>query len=218
MQRHFDDELQHLKEQLLLMGGSVETAINKSIRALTDRNSDLAQDVITHDEDIDQMEISVDNVCLRLLALYQPTAADLRFITASILINSNLERIADQAVNIAERALELNLQPILKPLIDIPRMSRIAEEMTMKSLDALVQRDADKARAVRMMDNELDDLNEQVFRELLTYMMSDGSTITRAVHLILISRSLERIGDHATNIAEEVIFMVEGAVVKHSAR
>jgi phosphate transport system protein len=216
MQRHFDEELQHLKEQLLLMGGYVETAIDKSIRALTERNSDLAQGVIDEDKQVDDLELDVDNICLRLLALYQPTAADLRFITASILINNNLERMADQAVNIAERVVELNELPVLKPYIDIPRMSSIAQSMTQDSLDAFVQKDIVKAREVMARDNQLDMLNSQIFRELLTYMMSDPATITRAVNLILISRNLERIGDHATNISEEVIFMVEGAVVKHS--
>ncbi len=216
MQRHFDDELQHLKEQLLLMGGYVETAVDKSIRALTERNSDLALEVIVEDKLVDSLEIEVDNICLRLLALYQPTAADLRFITASILINNNLERMADQAVNIAERVAELNELPILKPYIDIPRMSNIAQSMTQDSLDAFVQKDVAKAREVMARDNQLDMLNNQIFRELLTYMMSEPSTITRAVNLILISRNLERIGDHATNISEEVIFMVEGSVVKHS--
>ncbi len=216
MQRHFDDELQHLKEQLLLMGGYVETAVDKSIRALTERNSDLALEVIAEDKLVDSLEIEVDNICLRLLALYQPTAADLRFITASILINNNLERMADQAVNISERVAELNELPILKPYIDIPRMSNIAQSMTQDSLDAFVQKDVAKAREVMARDNQLDMLNNQIFRELLTYMMSEPSTITRAVNLILISRNLERIGDHATNISEEVIFMVEGSVVKHS--
>jgi len=216
MQRHFDEELQHLKEQLLLMGGYVETAIDKSIRALTERNSDLAQEVIDEDKQVDDLEIDVDNICLRLLALYQPTAADLRFITASILINNNLERMADQAVNIAQRVIDLNELPVLKPYIDIPRMSSIAQSMTQDSLDAFVQKDIVKARDVMARDNQLDMLNNQIFRELLTYMMSDPTTITRAVNLILISRNLERIGDHGTNISEEVIFMVEGAVVKHS--
>jgi phosphate transport system protein len=216
MQRHFDEELQHLKEQLLLMGGYVETAIDKSIRALTERNSELAQEVIDEDKEVDVLEIDVDNICLRLLALYQPTAADLRFITASILINNNLERMADQAVNIAQRVIDLNELPVLKPYIDIPRMSSIAQSMSQDSLDAFVQKDIVKARDVMARDNQLDMLNNQIFRELLTYMMSDPTTITRAVNLILISRNLERIGDHATNISEEVIFMVEGAVVKHS--
>jgi phosphate transport system protein len=216
MQRHFEDELRKLKEQLLLMGGFVESAIAKSIQSLTERDNDLARQVIADDKTVDQLDLDVDNLCLRLLALYQPTAADLRFITASLLINNNLERMADQAVNIAQRVLELNEMPTLKPLIDIPRMSNISQEMTRDSLDAFVQRDAEIARLVRSRDPELDNLNLQVFRELLTYMMSDMTTITRAVNLILISRNLERIGDHATNIAEEVIFMVEGAVVKHT--
>jgi len=198
------------------MGGYVETAVDKSIRALTERNSDLALEVIAEDKLVDSLEIEVDNICLRLLALYQPTAADLRFITASILINNNLERMADQAVNISERVAELNELPILKPYIDIPRMSNIAQSMTQDSLDAFVQKDVAKAREVMARDNQLDMLNNQIFRELLTYMMSEPSTITRAVNLILISRNLERIGDHATNISEEVIFMVEGSVVKHS--
>ena len=216
MQRHFDEELVHLKEQLLLMAGKVELLIVKSIQSLTERNSSLAQEVLKEDENIDLMENEIDNICLRLLALHQPAAIDLRFIMASILINNNLERMADQAVNIAERAMELNEMPTLKPLIDIPRMSTIAQAMTKESLDAFVNRDAKKAEAVRKRDSELDNLNEQVFRELLTYMMSDTHTIARAVHLMLIARNLERIGDHATNIGEEVIFMVQGEIVKHT--
>ncbi len=216
MQRHFDDELSHLKEQLLRMGGMVELLIAKSIQSLKERNTFLALEVESEDEKVDVLENEIDNTCFRLLALHQPAARDLRFITASILINNNLERMADQAVNIAQRVVDLNDLPLLKPLIDIPRMSTIAQQMTKDSLNAFVNQDAATAKDIRNRDVDLDNLNEQLFRELLTYMMNDPKTIARAVHLMLIARNLERIGDHATNIAEEVIFMIEGEIVKHS--
>ena len=217
METHFQQELSRLKEDLLKMAGLAEQAINNAVDALVRRNTALAEKTITEDEKINQMEIKIDEHCLRLLALHQPMAADLRFITSAMRINTELERIGDQAVNIAERVIALNQEPQLKPYIDLPRMAEITQSMVKDVLDAFVNRDPQLARSVCERDDQVDALNDQVFRELLTYMISDPQTITRAVHLILVSRCLERIADHATNIAEGVIFMVKALVIKHRA-
>jgi phosphate transport system protein len=217
METHFQQELNRLKENLLKMAGLVEKAINNAIDALVKRDTALAEKTIAEDEKINQMEIKIDEHCLRLLALHQPMAADLRFITSAMRINTELERIGDQAVNIAERVIALNLEPQLKPYIDLPRMAEITQSMVKDVLDAFVNRDPQLARSVCERDDQVDALNDQVFRELLTYMISDPQTITRAVHIILVSRCLERIADHATNIAEGVIFMVKALVIKHRA-
>ncbi len=217
METHFQQELSRLKEDLLKMAGLAEQAINNAIDALVRRNTALAEKTITEDEKINQMEIKIDEHCLRLLALHQPMAADLRFITSAMRINTELERIGDQAVNIAERVIALNQEPQLKPYIDLPRMAEITQSMVKDVLDAFVNRDPQLARSVCERDDQVDALNDQVFRELLTYMISDPQTITRAVHLIILSRCLERIADHATNIAEGVIFMVKALVIKHRA-
>jgi phosphate transport system protein len=187
------------------------------VEALVQRNTSLAEKTIKEDEKINQMEILIDEWCLKLLALHQPMAADLRFITSAMRINIELERIGDLAVNIAERVISLNQEPQLKPYIDIPRMAEITQAMVKDVLDAFVNGDTNLARAVCERDDQVDALNDQVFRELLTYMMADPKTITRAVHLIIVSRCLERIADHTTNIAEGVIFMVKALVIKHHA-
>jgi len=215
MQLHFHVELESLKSQLLSMASLVEEAIHRSIKALVERNEELAQEVIASDDAINMAEIKIDDFCLKLLALHQPAAIDLRFITSALKINNDLERMGDQAVNIAERTLELLKEPLLKPLIDIPRMAELAQKMVKDSLDAFVHKDTKLARDVCTRDDEVDALNDQVFRELLTYMMQDARTITRAVHLLLVGRHLERIADHATNIAEDVIYMVQGKTIKH---
>ena len=199
------------------MAGLAEQAISNAIEALVQRNTSLAEKTIKEDEKINQMEILIDEWCLKLLALHQPMAADLRFITSAMRINIELERIGDLAVNIAERVISLNQEPQLKPYIDIPRMAKITQSMVKDVLDAFVNGDANLARAVCERDDQVDALNDQVFRELLTYMMADPKTITRAVHLIIVSRCLERIADHTTNIAEGVIFMVKALVIKHHA-
>ncbi|MCI0371758.1 MAG: phosphate signaling complex protein PhoU [candidate division NC10 bacterium] len=196
------------------MGGVAETMMHKAIQALVDRDEALAQAVLAHEEEMDLLCIEIDDRCLTLLALRQPMASDLRFIAAGIKINSDLERIGDQAVSIALRARDLIAQPQVKPLIDIPRMARLAQEMVRKSLDAFVRRDPDLARSVIEGDDQVDSLRDQVFRELLTYMMGDPGTIPRALELILVSRHLERIADHATNIAEDVIYIVRGEDVR----
>jgi phosphate transport system protein len=217
METHFQQELNSLKEELLRMAGLTEQAIVHAIDALVKRDTPLADKTIREDKAINEMELEIDDLCLKLLALHQPMAADLRFITSAMRINIELERIGDLAVNIAERVLSLNQEPQLKPYIDLPRMAEITKMMVKDVLDAFVQGDADLARAVCERDDQVDDLNDQVFRELLSYMLSDTRTITRAVHLIIVSRYLERIADHATNIAEGVIFMVNARVVKHHA-
>ena len=216
MQRHFHEELDALKQTLLAMGGLVEDQIRRVMTALLERDSELAQEVIERDAQVYAYDIEVDEKCVELLALHQPTAGDLRFITTAMKIVTDLERIGDQAVNIAQRALELNREPQLKPYIDLPRMSEKAQRMVKESLDAFVTRDTELARRVCAEDAEVDALKEQIFRELLTFMMEDARTIPRAIRLILISRFLERVADHATNIAEMVIYMVDSKMVRHT--
>ncbi|MBI3329763.1 MAG: phosphate signaling complex protein PhoU [Nitrospinae bacterium] len=214
MERRFEGELQTLRQRLLAMGSLAETMIHKGVKALVDREETLVQAVLAHEEEMDLLCIEIDDRCFTLLALRQPMASDLRFLVAGIKINSDLERIGDQAVSIALRARSLITQPLVKPLIDIPRMASLAQGMVRQSLDAFVQRDADLARRVIESDDEVDNLRDQVFRELLTYMMGDPTTVPRALNLILISRHLERIADHATNIAEDVIYIVRGEDVR----
>jgi phosphate transport system protein len=216
MARHFHDELEALKQTLLAMGALVEDQIRRVMRALVERDSDLAQDVIDRDRRVNAYDVEVDEKCVELLALYQPAAGDLRFITTAMKIVTDLERIGDQAVNIAQRALELNREPQLKPYIDLPRMADNAQRMVKESLDAFVARDTGLARRVCTEDSTVDDLKEQIFRELLTFMMEDPRTIPRAIRLIFISRFLERVADHATNIAEMVVYMVESKMVRHT--
>ncbi len=217
METRFQQELNQLKSELLRMAGLVERAISSAIEALVRRDTPLAEKTIKEDVQINEMEIDIDERCLMLLALHQPMAADLRFITSAMRFNIELERIGDLAVNIAERVISLNQEPQLKPYIDLPDMAEITKKMLRDVLDAFVNGDAALARSVCERDDQVDALNNQVFRELLTYMMSDPKTITRAVHLIIVSRYLERIADHATNIAEGVIFMAKALVIKHHA-
>jgi phosphate transport system protein len=214
MERHFEGDLQAIRERLLAMGSLAEAMIHKSVKALVDRDETFVQAVLGHEEEMDLLCIEIDDRCFTLLALQAPMASDLRFLVGGIKINSDLERIADQAVSIALRAQSLITQPQVKPLIDIPRMANLAQEMVRKSLDAFVRRDPELARVVIEGDDEVDNLRDQVFRELLTYMMADTATIPRALALILISRNLERIADHATNIAEDVIYIVRGEDVR----
>jgi phosphate transport system protein len=214
---HFDAELQALRNQLLTMGGMVEERVHRAVQALLHRREEDARRIIAGDKDVNDLQMDVDNRCLRLLATQAPLAHDLRLITSAMKINADLERVGDQAVNIAESVLTLIPQPPLKPLIDIPRMAQVAEKMIRDALDAFVKKDAEAARDVLRRDDEVDELKDQVFRELLTYMMADPGTIQRALSLILISRNLERIADHATNIAEDVIFIAEAKDVRHHA-
>jgi phosphate transport system protein len=217
MERHFEREIEQLKEQLLLMGGRAEGIVGKAIDALRRRDAPLAQAVLEDDRAIDRMEIDIEERCVRLLALQQPLATDLRFITAALKISNDLERVGDHAVNIAGSAARLAGEPLLKPLVDIPRMADLALGMLREALDAFVRRDAEGARRLVRRDDAVDDLNRQVFRELLTYMIEDPATITRAMELVLVARNLERVADLATNVAEEVVFIAEARIIKHHA-
>ena len=213
--RPFDEELKVLKEKLLEMASRAEEQIALAIRALKDREEKLACQVLEREAAINLLDIEIDEMAMRLLALRQPMATDLRFITSAMKIGSDLERIGDLAVNIAERTMDLLKHPQLKPLIDIPRMAEMAQEMVRDALNAFINGDDKLAKEVCERDDRMDKLNDQVFRELLTYMMQDAGTIARAVDLILVGRHLERIADHATNIAEDVIYMVRGKTIKH---
>lgn len=215
MKKHYSEELANLREMVLRMGGLVEQMTHRVIQALVERRIEMLDEVKSMETKVNQHHIDIDEICLEMIALRQPTATDLRFISAAMKINTDLERIGDQAINITERAEVLLAVPLLKPLIDIPRMAEIAKEMLRGSLDAYVRGDTELARSVIPRDDEVDQLKDQIFRELLTYMMADPSTIPRAMELILVSRHLERIADHATNIAEDVIFMVEGKDIRH---
>ena len=216
MTRHFHEELDALKQTLLAMGGLVEDQIRRAMQALLERDDVIAQEVIDRDRQVNTYDVEVDEQCVNLLALHQPAASDLRFITTAMKIVTDLERIGDQAVNIAQRALELNQEPQLKPYIDLPRMADRAQRMVKESLDAFVAGDTAQARRVCAADAEVDALKEQIFRELLTFMMEDPRTVSRAIRVILISRFMERVADHATNIAEMVIYLVEGKMVRHT--
>jgi len=217
METHFQKQLEELKENLLKMATLVEEAIDNAVQSLVKRDSGLAQKAFETEDRINTMDIAINTECLNLLALRQPMAADLRFITSALKIITDLERMGDQAVNIAERAVSLNREPQLKPYIDIPRMAEIAQSMVKDVLHAFVNRDSKLARSVCERDDLVDGLNDQVVKELLPDMMSDTGAITREVHLMIVARCLERIADHATNIAEDVIFMVDGLVIKHRA-
>jgi phosphate transport system protein len=213
--RHFQEELEHLKGRLLEMGGLAEEQVRLAVKGLVERDRALIDRVIVGDEPLNGLHIEIDNRCFTLLALYQPMAVDLRAIVAAVKINTDLERVGDLAINIAEAARQYADHLPVKKLIDIPRMAAIAQGMLRDALDAYVRRDTDLARRVLNEDDALDALKNQIFRELLTYMLSDPTTIEPALDLILISRHLERIGDHATNIAEDVIFMVSAQDVRH---
>src|SRR5512139_297192 len=215
--RHFQEELETLKERLLAMGGLAEERVRVAVQGVADRETGSLQAVLAGDEPINQLHIEVDNRCFRLLALHQPMAADLRVIVAAVKINTDLERVGDLAVNVAEAGKRYLQHPPVKKLIDIPRMGDIAQIMLRDALDAFVRRDIALAEAVLVKDDELDALKTQIFRELLTFMLQDPATIEPALDLILISRHLERIGDHATNIAEDVIFIVSARDVRHHA-
>ena len=215
--RHFQEELEQLKTRLLEMGGLAEEEVRLAVKGLVDRDEPLIDQVLLGDEPLNAMHIEIDNRCFTLLALFQPMAADLRAIVAAVKINTDLERVGDLAVNIAEAARRYTLHPPVKKLIDIPRMATIAQSMLRDALDAFVRRDVELAQHVLDEDDKLDELKTQIFRELLTYMLADPSTIEPALDLILVSRHLERIGDHATNIAEDVIFIVSARDVRHHA-
>jgi phosphate transport system protein len=216
--KHYEQQLRILKEQLLLMSHKAEQMISDSIQALVQRKPTLAQEVIQRDDEMDALEIAVDNLCYEILALEQPVARDLRFIATALKIVKDIERIGDIAVNIAERGIELIQEPELKRLVDLPIMADAAQKILKESLDAFVNSDAELAEKVIFNDSIVDDLYEQIFRELLTYMLEDPRSISRAIKLIFIAKHLERVGDHSANIAEMVVFLVRGQDIRHGTR
>jgi len=215
MERHFVHDLDELKERLLWMGGLAERAVHQAMEAVLEAQEEPAQRVLAEENAINELQIEIDDRVMHLLALQQLMAADLRLVLAVSRINNDLERIGDQAVNISEAALRIVRHPRVKPYVDLPRMSELAEEMVRDSLNAVVRRDVELARSVLTRDDQVDRLRDQIFRELLTYMMGDSSVVFPAFELILVAKNLERVGDHATNIAEDVIYMVEGHDVRH---
>ena len=215
MGKILEKELSDLKERLLTMGSVVEAQVARSIKSLVDRDNAMATKVIEADHEVNRMEVEIDEECIRLLALRQPEAGDLRFITTAMKIVTDIERIGDLAVDVSERALELNEEPNLKPYIDIPRMAKAARNMLKEALDAFVNRNAELAWSVLDEDDFVDELNKQIFRELLTFMIEDPHSISRAIRITYISKYLERIADHATNIAEMVVYLVEGRIIRH---
>lgn len=215
--RQYDSELKNIREKLLEMGGKVELMINDALKSLVERDSSLADRVIAYDHEINRLEMLIDERCLEVLALRQPAARDLRFITLALKIVTDLERIGDQCRNIGKRVKELNEEPPLKPYIDLPRMATWAGVMVKEALDAFVRGDAELAIKVCRDDDFVDKLNEQIQRELLTFMIEDSATISRSLKIIYVSKCLERIADHATNVAEMVIFMVKGKDIRHTS-
>ena len=215
--QHFDQELAALKEILLTMASKAEAAVNNALKALVDRDDDLARSVKEEDNAIDQLEIEVDEMAIGLLSK-APLASDLRLITVAMKISHDLERVGDEATTISRRAVELSQEPQLKPYIDIPRMAKMALEMLGDALDAFVNANPEKARAVIPRDKEVDALNRQLHRELSSYMVEKPTTITRCLNLMVISKSLERIADHATNVAEEVVYLYEAKDIRHTGK
>jgi phosphate transport system protein len=214
---HFREELEELKSKLLEMGGMVESAIHNSIYALVERDEERAKEVMWKEAQVNQREMEIDDLATRMLALFQPMARDLRFITAVIKMNADLERMGDLAVNITERALSLMTEPTTRPLVDIPKIAELAESMVHRALDAFARGDAEMARAVLLADDEVDNLRDAVYNELVNFMQEERTTIQRSVNLLFITQNLERIADHATNIAEDVLFLVKGIDVRHHA-
>jgi len=213
--RHYDAELKELNLKILEMGGLVEKQIEHAINGLVDRNDEMCRATIERDHVVNRMDVEIDDICIRLLALHQPAAKDLRLITTGLKITTDLERIGDIAVNVCERALELNQEPQLKPFIDIPRMADVAQTMLRQSLDAFVNENVELALTVCRNDDVIDQLTDQLFRELISYMVEAPQTITRAIRLLFIAKYLERIADHATNIAEMIVFTVKGKSIRH---
>src|ERR1700691_4068788 len=217
MERHFEKDLNELKERLLWMGSLAERAVHQAVHAVLEADEPLARRVLDEEDAINELQLEIDDRVLQLLALHQLMAVDLRFVLAVSRINNDLERIGDQAVNIAQSATRILRHPRVKPYVDLPRMSEVAEEMVRDSLNALVRGDQELAQSVLRRDDQVDRLRDQLFRELLTYMMEDSAQVFAAFELILVAKNLERIGDHATNIAEDVIYFVAGRDVRHPA-
>lgn len=215
MDRHFEQELGELKEALLRMASLAEQSVAQALKALVQRDNALAQEVHVDDDQLDQLQIEIDDRCIKLLAMRQPMAKDLRFIAMAMKISTDLERIGDQSVNIAHRAEELNKEPLLKPLVDIPHMAEIGRGMIRDTLDAFVYEKPELARQIIQRDQQVDDLNRQLHRELTSFMIEDPHTITRCLNLMSVAHNLERIGDHATNVAEEIVFLYEARDIRH---
>jgi len=213
--RAFEEQLGQLRTAVLEMGGLVEEQIGQAVRALTQRDEALAHATIERDHTVNRFDVEIDDLSLKLLALRQPAARDLRLITTTLKITTDLERIGDMATHIAERAIELAAEVPIKPYIDIPRMADVARDMLRRSLDAFVREDTELALSVCLADDTIDQLHEQLFRELLSYMVENPATVSRAMRLLFVSKYLERVGDHATNIAEMVIYLVESKMVRH---
>src|SRR5436190_14025253 len=218
MTRHFENEMADLKQKLLTMASHAESAVTNGIKALVDRNDDLARKVIADDSVIDHLEIEIDEMAIALLALQGPLASDLRLVTIAMKISHDLERVGDEATTIARRTIELSQEPQLKPYVDIPRMANLAMEMLNDALDAFVNKNPAKARAVIPRDKQVDNLNRQLHRELISFMIEKPATITRCLNLMVISKCIERIADHATNIAEEVVYLYEGRDIRHTGK
>ncbi len=212
---HYEKELQEIKDRLIYLGALTEKAIQRAMRSLSDRDSEIARKVIQSDNEIDRLDTDIEERCIKILALRQPTAIDLRFITTAIKVTGHLERIGDMAVNIAEKAMQLNEEPQLKPYIDLPRMTDLVGQMIKDSLDSFILGDLKTAEKVRQTEQVIDDLNEQIFRELLTFMMEDSKSIHRSLLIMQISKNMERIADHAKGIADMVTYMVTGECVRH---
>jgi phosphate transport system protein len=217
MERHFEQDLEELKQRLLWMGSLAERAVHQSVQSLLEADEAVAETVLTEEDSINEMQIEIDERVQRLLALQAPMAVDLRFLLAVSRINGDLERIGDQAVNIAQSAMRVMRHPQVKPYVDLPRMTELAEGMVRDSLNALVRGDQELAQSVMQRDDQVDRLRDQLFRELLTYMMENSAVVFAAFELVLVAKNLERIGDHATNIAEDVIYFVAGRDVRHPA-
>ncbi len=218
MKRHFDDELKRLKDKVFRMGLQVEEAVGKATQSLVERDSRKAEEVLKGDQEINLCEIEIDEMGHELIALYQPTAVDLRFITMVLKINSDLERMADQAVNIAEKAIQINQEPPMKPYVDFPKIAETAREMLRESLEAFMERDAEKAKKILEEDDVIDGINDRIYGELQKTMQERPDTIRQGVALIMVSHNLERIADLATNIAEDVIYLARGIDVRHHIR
>ncbi|MGB7493576.1 MAG: phosphate signaling complex protein PhoU [Candidatus Acidiferrum sp.] len=215
MERHFEKDINDLKERLVWMGNLAERAVHQAVHAVLESDEELAKRVLDEEDAINEMQLEIDNRVVQLLALHQPMAADLRFVLAASRINNDLERVGDQAVNIAQGALRILRHPRVKPYVDLPRMTDLVEEQVRNSLNAVVRRDVGLAQKVMANDDQVDHYRDQIFRELLTYMMGDSSLVFPAFDLILVAKNLERIGDHSTNIAEDVVYIVQGLDVRH---
>lgn len=215
--RRLDEDLNLLRDNVLLLGGAAETAVRKAVASLVERNSDLAREVLVEDDAIDQMELDIDRQIIDILALRSPAAGDLRFVVIAAKLTPTLERMADHACNIARCAIDINDEPQLKPYLDLPIMGNMAADMIKAGMDAFAAEDADKARALIQRDDRIDALYNQIFRELLTYMIQTPQAITQVTNLLFVAKHLERVADYVTNICEQIVYMVEGRVIKHTA-